>query len=330
MPNNSSARRDKEKKRQSKKKKTDPPPLHKEDTAGKDEASVDGVPHPLSLSGKDDCIMDTSSSSLSLASSASKAGISTADSRNKDGSFSMLPLGAFKPASPLSLQAQPKSDAPPKVNPYSLSLTKEERMPVFEATKLANPNADHKAFNVAYGIALWKADNQKRGINSGSSLDAVNISFSSETDDKNNSGGDSDSSEDGMQVMRNDLLRQRQVSPPSFPKENCFLAGLMKSSLKLQLGEQSKPALDKDRLSLLSPTKQAEEDSADANQGHRTGDVTGHGGSVSASLGFSSLDSVDNAHLSDMQTAADTIRNGSFLSLSQLTEAIGNNSDASL
>ncbi len=28
---------------------------------------MDGVPHPLSLAGKDDCIMDTSSSSLSLA-----------------------------------------------------------------------------------------------------------------------------------------------------------------------------------------------------------------------------------------------------------------------
>ncbi len=67
MPNNSSARREKEKKKQSKKKKTAPPPLHKEDTAGKDEASVDGVPHPLSLSGKDKCIADTSFSSLSLA-----------------------------------------------------------------------------------------------------------------------------------------------------------------------------------------------------------------------------------------------------------------------
>jgi hypothetical protein len=53
MPNNSSARREKEKKKQSKKKKTAPTLLHKEDTAGKDEASVDGVPHPLSLSGKD-------------------------------------------------------------------------------------------------------------------------------------------------------------------------------------------------------------------------------------------------------------------------------------
>ncbi len=115
-------------------------------------------------------------------------------------------------------------------------------MPVFAATKLANPNADHKAFNVAYGIALWKADNQKRGINPGSNLDAVDISFSSETDNKNNSREDSDSSKDGMQVIRNDLLRQRQVSTPSPPKENQFLAGLIKSPAKLQLGEQSKPA----------------------------------------------------------------------------------------
>jgi hypothetical protein len=211
MPNNSSARREKEKKRQSKKKKTDPPPLHKEDTASMDEARVDGVPHPLSLSGKDDCIMDTSSSSLSLSSRASKTGISTADSRNKDVSLSMLSLGAFKPASPLSLQAQPKSDTPPKVNFRSLSLTMKERRPVFEATKQANPNADHKAFNEAYGIALWKADYQKRGINPGGNLGAVNISLSSETDDQNNSGEDSDSSEDGRQVISNDLLRQGQV-----------------------------------------------------------------------------------------------------------------------
>ncbi len=143
----------------------------------------------------------------------------------------------------------------------------------------------------------------------------MDISFSSETDDKNNSGGDSDSSEDGMQVIREDLLRQRQVSPPSSPKENRFLAGLMKAPSKLQLGEQSKRALDKDPLSLLSTTKQAEKDSPDAKQGHRTGDVTGHGGSMSTSRRFSSLDSLDNAHLSDMQTAADTIRKGFSLSL---------------
>ncbi len=45
--------------------------------------------------------------------------------------------------------------------------------------------------------------------------------------------------------------------------------------------------------------------------------------------GSLSFDSLDNAHLADMQTAADTIRNGSFLSLTQPTAAIGYNSDAS-
>ena len=58
MPNNSNARQ----KKQGRKKKTDPPPLHKED-----KASVDSIPNPLSLSGKDDGTMDTSSSSLHLA-----------------------------------------------------------------------------------------------------------------------------------------------------------------------------------------------------------------------------------------------------------------------
>ena len=66
MPNNSHARREKEKKKQSKKKKTDPPLLHKEDTASVDKAGLDSVPYSLSLSGQDELIMDTSSSSLSL------------------------------------------------------------------------------------------------------------------------------------------------------------------------------------------------------------------------------------------------------------------------
>ena len=98
----------------------------------------------------------------------------------KDPSFPpSLSAGTFKSASPLSLKAQPKSNTPSNVNSRTLSLTKEERKPVFEATKQLNSNADHKAFNEAYGIALWKADNQKRGINSGGSLGAVDISLSS-------------------------------------------------------------------------------------------------------------------------------------------------------
>ncbi len=132
----------------------------------------------------------------------------------------------------------------------------------------------------------------------------MDISFSSETDDKDNSGEDSDPSEDGMQVIRNDLLRQKQISPPSSSKDKQFLVGLMKSPAKLQLDEQSKQALDKEPLSLLSPTKQAEKGSSDAKQDHRAGDVTRHGGSVSASLGFSSLDPLVDAHLADMSSVA--------------------------
>jgi hypothetical protein len=248
----------------------------------------------------------------------------------KDCSFPpSLSAGTGKPASPLSLQAQPKSDAPTSVNSGTLSLTKEERATVFEATKKSNPNAGHKAFNEAYGIALWKAENQKRGINSGGSLGAVDISLSSETDDKGDSGEDSDSSEDGLQTIRDDLLRQGQVSPPPSPKANRFLASLMKSPPKLQLEEQSRQNLDKEPLSLVSPTNQARLDSKDANLGRRTGDVTGQGGSVSASLGLSSLVSVDNAHQLDRQTAADTIRNGSLLSSPQPAEASRINSIAS-
>ena len=63
----------------------------------------------------------------------------------------------------------------------------------------------------------------------------------------------------------------------------------MKSPPKLQLEGQSRQDLDKEPLSLVSPTNQAKSDSADANLGHKTGDVTGQGGSVSASLGLSSL-----------------------------------------
>ena len=100
----------------------------------------------------------------------------------KDRSFPpSLSAGTGKTSTPLSLKAQPKSSTPSSVNTGTLSLTKEERTPVFEAIKISNPNADHKAFNEAYGIALWKAENQKRGINSGGSLGAVDISLSSET-----------------------------------------------------------------------------------------------------------------------------------------------------
>ena len=113
--------------------------------------------------------------------SVSKAAKPT-DASSKDVSLSLLHLGTVETASPLSLKAQPKSDASLEGKPYSLSLTKEERTPIFEATKLANPNADHKAFILAYKIALWKADSQKRGVNQGNNLGSVDISLSSETE----------------------------------------------------------------------------------------------------------------------------------------------------
>ncbi len=198
---------------------------------------------------------------------------------------------------------------------------------MFAATKLANPDADRKAFNLAYRIALWKADSQKRGINPGSNQDAVNISLSSEADSEDSSGEDSDPSEDGMQAVRDVPLRKKQVSPSTSPKKNKYLTGFMKSPAKPQPDVQAKQALDKDPFSLISPTKQAERGSLDAKQGQRVGDVTGHGGIMSAQHGSPSLDSLDDAHLADRQSAADVIRNGSFLSSSQSIEAIGNNAD---
>ncbi len=103
----------------------------------------------------------------------------------------------------------------------------------------------------------------------------------------------------------------------------------MKSPVKLQPDEQAKQALDKDPLSLISPTKQAEKGSSDAKQGHRTDDATGHGGSVSASHGFSSLDPLVNAHLADMPSVAALIRTGFMHSSFQHTDSIGINSNIS-
>ncbi len=170
---------------------------------------------------------------------------------------------------------------------------------------------------------------EKKGINPGSNLDAVNISLSSETDGEDSSGEDSDSSLDGMQVIRNDLLRQKQVSPSTSPKENKYLAGFMKSPVKPQPDAQARQALDKDPFSLISPTKQAEDGSSDAKQGQRTGDVPGHGGSMSAPHGSLSFDPPVNAHLVGMPSAAALIRTGFLPSSSQRTDGIGINSTIS-
>ena len=115
MPNNSSARREK---KQSKKK-TVPPPLHKED-----KASLDSVPHPLSLSGQEECIMDTSSSSLSLA-------------------------GAEKEIPPMMGHAI--------MMDYYNSLSDEERTKIHVEAFKANPRASAQELIEVKRAALWKA-----------------------------------------------------------------------------------------------------------------------------------------------------------------------------
>jgi hypothetical protein len=62
----------------------------------------------------------------------------------------------------------------------------------------------------------------------------VDLSLFSGTDVEENSGEDSDSSEDGMKAIRDDLERQKQVSPPSSPMQNKYLTGFMRSPDKQQ------------------------------------------------------------------------------------------------
>jgi hypothetical protein len=107
----------------------------------------------------------------------------------------------------------------------SLSLTDVERATLHDETRAAIPDADAKAFALKYKLALWEADVKKKVGNPGGNLGNVDLSSLSETDDEEDSGEDSDSSEDERKAIADDLVRQRQVSPPSSPKENRFLAG---------------------------------------------------------------------------------------------------------
>ena len=123
---------------------------------------------------------------------------------------------------------------------------------MFEATKLANPDADATAFNKAYKIALWKADSLKKGINPEQSWEAVDFSPVSDTYSEDSGQESSSSSEDGLEVIRKDLLRQKQVTSSSSPSENKYLAGFMRSPDKSQPDAQAKRALEKDPFSLIS------------------------------------------------------------------------------
>jgi hypothetical protein len=90
--------------------------------------------------------------------------------RAHEGKHSSLPLaGTAKPTAPLSLEAQPKSDASTTVR-YYLSLTKEERTPVFEATKLTNPDADATAFNKSLQNCFMESRQLEKGHQSGTEL----------------------------------------------------------------------------------------------------------------------------------------------------------------
>ena len=140
-----------------------------------------------------------------------------------------------------------------------------------------------RSFNKAYKIALWKADSLKKGINPDQNWEAVDFSPISETYSEDSGQESSTSLEGGIQGSRKDTERQKQRALS--PVENEYLAGLKKSSNKTQADSPAKQALDKDSLSLASPFKRVGNKSPAENQQRRAGDVTGHGGSVSAHHG---------------------------------------------
>ena len=144
-------------------------------------------------------------------------------------------------------------------------------------------------------------------------------------DDEEDSGTDSDSSEDGIKAIRDDLARQKQVQPPSSPKENRFLAGFMKPTQEQQQKVEAKRALDKDPISLIPPFVQAANEPSLEELGQTTGDVPGHGSSMAVQHGSLSLDLSDDAHDKDLRLATEVIRNGTSLLSSQTPSAERNN-----
>ena len=82
----------------------------------------------------------------------------------KDSPSSLLNLGTIKPVDDLTLKALQESPSQDARSYSCLTLSKEERVAVFAATKMDDPDANREDFELAYKIALWKADSQKRGI----------------------------------------------------------------------------------------------------------------------------------------------------------------------
>ena len=166
----------------------------------------------------------------------------------KDASLSSS--GTARLTEPLSLEAQPKTGKSTTGKCY-LSLTKEERIPVKEATKRANPNADDRAFNLAYKVALCKADGLKSGVNPGQSWEDVDFSPISDTYSEDSG---QETSDDELKLEGGEFVRQRNGRPSS-PQENDFLASFMKPSVLPNPDTQAKLAVDEDSLScLFSPT----------------------------------------------------------------------------
>ncbi len=94
------------------------------------------------------------------------------------------------------------------ISPFPLTV--EERQLVYPEARNANPDVSGQEFALAYRIALLEAGVKKGGAN----LGEVDLSLFSGTDAEENSEDDSDSSEDGVKAIRDDLERQNQVSPP--------------------------------------------------------------------------------------------------------------------
>ncbi len=165
---------------------------------------------------------------------------------------------------------------------FACSLTDRENLSIHNDVVKSNPGLSEKELcEVKRAVMLRKAYAWKGRLNeqdkskeasssvplvkdSPSSLlnlgtikpDAVDLSLSSLSDSEDGSGEESDTAEDGMQDIGNDLLRQRQVSSPTSLKENEYLTGFMRSPAKPQPDIEAKQVLDKDPLSLIIPTKQ--------------------------------------------------------------------------
>jgi hypothetical protein len=102
------------------------------------------------------------------------------------------------------------------------------------------------------------------------------ISLLSDTDEGGSDNTSDSSKERGAERLL-ELERQRssQVSPPSSPKQNEFLTGLMKRLERQQAKAATKQTLDKDPLSLSPFLVQAQYNAGTEEVQPRTGDVTG-------------------------------------------------------